>query len=104
MEPELVKTVLVGIAGVFAGGGFWAWLASRHRPEIDRETAVVASAKDTGELALAIAQRADAMSLRHETRIAALESRLQTWVEWGADLVRRWPHYRLQETPPTLPE
>ena len=104
MSQEHIQTLLVAIASIFAGGGFWAWLSSKHRPEIDRETAIAASTKDAGELALTIAERADARSERSEARITALEARLQAWIGWGTRLVGSWDYYRRFETPPKLPE
>ena len=103
IDPELMKAVIVGVLTAFGGGGAWSWLATRHKPTIDRDTASVANANDVTEKALAIAERADARSAAQEERISALESRLTTWITWGHNIVYNWSVHRQREDPPTLP-
>lgn len=103
MDPDFLRVLVAGVLAAFGGGGLWSWLSTRHKPKIDRETAVVANANDVTERALAIAERADTRSLQQETRIAVLEDRLTVWVNWGHRIVTNWSVYRLEPDPPTLP-
>ena len=104
MDPELTKTLIGAVVGIFGGGGLLTFLSQRHRPAIDKDTAVVANATDAGDLALAIAERADKRSEAANARMDVLEARLIKWVSWGSDLVYHWPVRRQSETPPELPE
>ena len=103
IDPELMKAIIAGVLAAFGGGGAWSWLATRHKPTIDRDTASVANANDVTEKALAIAERADARSAAQEERISALESRLTTWITWGHNIVYNWSVHRQREDQPTLP-
>ena len=104
MDPELAKTLIGAIVGIFGGGGLLTIISQRHRTAIDKDTAVVANATDVGDLALAIAERADKRSEAANARIDELEARLIKWVSWGSDLVYHWTVRRQSETPPELPE
>lgn len=104
IDPDTMQAIILGLLAVFAGGGVWSWLGTRHKPSIDRADAAVANANETTDKALALAERADAAAARAEARIIALESRLTRWMVWGSDIVARWPIHRQSETPPALPE
>ena len=103
-DPDVITAIILGLLAMFAGGGVWSWLSSRHKPRIDQADAAVANANETTDRALALAERADASAARTEARLAVLETRLTRWVAWGTDIVTRWPIHRQSETPPALPE
>ena len=105
MTPSEAITAILALAVAIGGGtGLWSWLSSRHRPEVDRQTAEAATATAVGGLALAIAKRADARVACLEGRVETLETRLDRWSHFGQDLHQRWPIHRQSETPPPLPE
>ena len=105
MTPSEAITAILALAVAIGGGtGIWSYATSRHRPAIDRSEAAVAAATGAGELALTIAERADARSISLEGRVETLETRLDRWSHFGHDLHQRWPIHRQSETPPPLPE
>lgn len=101
---EVVAAIVTVTLAIGGGTGLWSWLASRHRPEVDRQTAEAATATAVGDLALAIAKRADGRVACLEGRVSSLEGRLGKWAMFGQDLHQRWPMHRQSETPPPLPE
>ena len=56
-------TVLGYIVGIiiaaFSSGGLWSWLSARKKPQIDMLTATAAASNSAGEIALAVAKRAE---------------------------------------------
>ena len=101
---EVVAAIVTATLAIGGGTGLWSWLSSRHRPEVDKQTAEAATATAVGDLALAIAKRADDRVACLEGRVDTLEGRLGKWVLFGQDLHQRWPVHRQSETPPPLPE
>ena len=101
---EVVAAIVTVTLAIGGGTGLWSWLSSRHRPEVDKQTAEAATATAVGDLALAIARRSDERLASVESRVTTLEGRVGRWTAFGADLHQRWPIHRQSETPPALPE
>ena len=110
MNPEQA-TLLTGILTVILGGGgisaLVLWRKQRAQEPIDAETAAVANARSSAELALAIARqqtesvnalRGDLSLLRDEVnRLRALIDGTTIWIR---DLHARWHEVRHHDQPP----
>ena len=104
MDMTVLGYIVGIIIAAFSSGGLWSWLSARKKPQIDMLTATAAASNSTGEMALAIAKRADERSAALEVKMIALEDRLDRWQCFGFDLVARWPEHRKSLKPPLLPE
>lgn len=104
MDMTVLGYIVGIIIAAFSSGGLWSWLSARKKPQIDMLTATAAASNSAGEMALAVAKRADERSAALEVKMVTLEDRLDRWQYFGIDLVARWPEHRKSPAPPLLPE